>query len=123
MLCPKCNSPRVRRSRRASVAEYFSGLLLLRPYRCRQCRHRFFSAEERLHRLRYANCPRCGNLQLERVSPRKVPVRWFKALTRAVHRHGYRCDSCRWRFFDVRSPAPQQTSAPPSGAETPVAGG
>lgn len=43
MNCPRCQSPRVRRSKRRGVVEKaFLTLLLVRPFRCLACRHRFF---------------------------------------------------------------------------------
>lgn len=111
----------MRRSSRSSVYEYFVSLFLYLPYRCKDCRFRFRSNQERKNKLLYATCPHCGNQDLQRISPRKVPVRWFKALQRLVRRRAYRCDVCRWRFFDRRRLAPPEVarphSAPAAGAE------
>ncbi len=122
--CPKCGSSRVRRSRRSSLREYLAGFLLFHPYRCRECHHRFLSAQKRLQELFYARCPRCGNQNLERIAARKVPVRWFRTVSRLIPRRAYRCDPCRWRFFDLRRLAPGEAprSEPsPSEASTETA--
>ncbi len=42
LLCPKCLSPRVHRSRRRGLKHYLAILLLRRPFRCHNCEHRFF---------------------------------------------------------------------------------
>jgi len=41
--CPKCQSKRIRRSKRRSIFErILLGLMFVRPYRCDTCDHRFF---------------------------------------------------------------------------------
>jgi transposase-like protein len=40
--CPKCGSTDVRRSMRRKMMDYVLGQIGLAPYRCRNCRSRFF---------------------------------------------------------------------------------
>lgn len=39
--CPKCQSSSVRPDREKSLWDFFYTLILQRPMRCRDCRHRF----------------------------------------------------------------------------------
>ena len=123
LSCPRCSSTEVRRSRRTSLLEHVAALVLLYPYRCRRCMHRFFTALERIRHFRYASCPRCGNYFLERISKHRVPARYLKSIQPLLHRHAYRCDSCRWRFFDSRRLAPKDLNRPaqPPPASEPTA--
>lgn len=107
MRCPKCGHSLVRRSHRASLWDNLASLLFFSPYRCRKCGHRFFSARDRLRKLKYATCPHCANQDLQLIPPSKVHTRWFKAATRLIRRRAYRCDICRLRFFDMRAPMPR----------------
>lgn len=43
MLCPKCKTDTAHRSHRAGLREYFISIAGYRPYRCRECKHRFLS--------------------------------------------------------------------------------
>lgn len=40
--CPKCGSVNVHRSRRRHFPEHLLALVLLRPYRCFDCKTRYF---------------------------------------------------------------------------------
>lgn len=40
--CPGCDSTNVRASRAANLFEELLMLLFIRPFRCRDCRHRFW---------------------------------------------------------------------------------
>lgn len=42
MTCPKCGKDRAHRSHR-SVLDWGLTLFLLKPYRCRDCHHRFYA--------------------------------------------------------------------------------
>jgi hypothetical protein len=47
MLCPKCNSNRVYRSHRRGIVDRLSCGLNRYPYRCHDCKHRFFLCLQR----------------------------------------------------------------------------
>jgi hypothetical protein len=51
----------------------------------------------------YVHCPRCGNLDLQRVSRDRVVEDPLAFLKRLLHIPAYRCDPCRLRFFSLRS--------------------
>lgn|ERR1700730_5274424 len=43
MICPHCDSSRVRRSKRSVAEKAFLPMLLLRPFRCEDCISRYFT--------------------------------------------------------------------------------
>jgi len=74
--------------------------------------------------VQYAHCPRCGNLDVRRISREYVtgPFAW---LFGKLGLPAYRCAPCRYKFFTIRrhlrivpapqSPAPEaeSSSSPP----------
>jgi predicted Zn-ribbon and HTH transcriptional regulator len=40
--CPKCQSDQILRSRMRGIVESLMAFLLIRPYQCEECDHRFF---------------------------------------------------------------------------------
>ena len=111
-VCPECGEMQVRRSRRRTLADYFLSLAGMRPYRCRECSHRFHArnhTRERKppRRSRYAQCPRCGFTGVNRIARSKVPRTWSNFPWRLLPVSGYRCPECRKRFFDYRAPRPK----------------
>jgi hypothetical protein len=51
--------------------------------------------------LPLAHCPRCGNLNLQRIA-RDYVSGAFAWLPRLVRVPAFRCDPCRHRFFSIR---------------------
>lgn len=49
----------------------------------------------------YARCGICGNLELQRISPDKVPG-WVFIPARILGIPALRCEPCRHKFFAVR---------------------
>jgi hypothetical protein len=43
LLCPNCNRPFARRSHRSGPIEFLASLVLIYPYRCQVCGHRFLA--------------------------------------------------------------------------------
>jgi hypothetical protein len=43
MLCPKCKTDRAHRSHRAGWRDHLAHMVGFRPYRCRECSHRFLN--------------------------------------------------------------------------------
>lgn len=102
MLCPQCRSGRCRRSKRHGIKDYSLGLLRLRPWRCKACNRRFYAASVAMPFLFYAHCPKCGNLDLQRISREHV-TGWFAWLFRLARVPAYRCAPCRERFFSIHT--------------------
>jgi len=43
LMCPNCNRPFARRSNRSGILDFLASLLLVYPYRCQLCAHRFMA--------------------------------------------------------------------------------
>jgi predicted RNA-binding Zn-ribbon protein involved in translation (DUF1610 family) len=84
------------------VHDRFWSFFALRPWRCRTCGIRFYAWQVPAQLVVYVHCPRCGNLDLQRVSRERVVEDLLAPLERALHLPAYRCDPCRFRFFSVR---------------------
>ncbi len=78
-------------------------MLGLRPWRCRTCGIRFYAWRVPVRYAFYVHCPRCGNLDLQRVSRDRVVEDFFAPLKRVMRIPAYRCDPCRLRFFSIRA--------------------
>lgn len=101
MECPVCASPSLRRSRRRSLNDYLLSITGVLPWRCNQCQTRFRGRPIPVRFFWYAHCETCGNFDLQRVAPERVPgttAVFWKALGFAA----LRCDPCRNNFFTVR---------------------
>jgi DNA-directed RNA polymerase subunit RPC12/RpoP len=97
------------------------GLSGLRPWRCHDCKERFYAWSVPIPFVHYAHCRQCGNLGVKRISSDYVTVR-FAWLFRTLRLPAYRCAPCRNKFFSLRRhlrvvPEPQ-SPAPLSEAET-----
>jgi hypothetical protein len=72
-----------------------------------------------------AHCPRCGNLDLQRVSA-SIVQRWNRWIFRLAHVPAYRCAPCRKKFFSLlprrrlRAIEPYLTAAEPDVPTQPV---
>jgi len=104
------------------VTDGFWTLFGLRPWRCRTCGIRFYAWRVPAPFIFYVHCPRCGNLDLQRVSRERVVEDLFAPLKRAARIPAYRCDPCRLRFFSLRSlrriPALNLDPIPPESPES-----
>ena len=72
MLCPKCKTDSAHRSHRAGLKEQLSSIAGYKPYRCRNCKHRFLS-------LRFAGAlpasPETRGVERE-ISHTQGSIRW-----------------------------------------------
>src|SRR5579862_6013597 len=102
MLCPHCRSGRCRRSKRHGLKDYAVSLFRLRPWRCKACELRFYASTVAIPFLFHVHCPKCGNLDLQRISREHV-TGWFAWLFRLVRIPAYRCAPCRERFFSTHT--------------------
>lgn len=101
MICPICKSDSARRSRRHTATDYVLSVVGVYPWRCRECRGRFFARLMPLSDSLHAHCPICGNQDLKRISPEFVtsPLSFAGRLLRIP---AYRCEPCRHKYFSVR---------------------
>jgi hypothetical protein len=69
-----------------------------------KCKRRFYARKVAFAFMRNAHCPRCGNLELQRISREWVNSGWLRWPFWFIGVPAYRCDPCRLRFFSFRSP-------------------
>jgi C4-type Zn-finger protein len=100
MNCPVCKGKDARRSRRQNAADYILGVMGVYPWRCRDCRARFYARLMPLSDSLHAHCPICGNIDLKRISPEHVDTP-FGFLWGAIRIPAYRCEPCRYKYFSI----------------------
>jgi predicted RNA-binding Zn-ribbon protein involved in translation (DUF1610 family) len=113
LICPACKSTDCRRSRRSGVSDHLLGAARLLPWKCRACEHRFHAWVVPPAFLLKAHCPKCGNLEIDRIARKRVEEGWLARLERALHFPAYRCDPCRHKFFSLRPLRPIRTVPAP----------
>jgi hypothetical protein len=102
MICPRCQTDACRRSHRSGAIDLFFSLFGLRPWRCRGCELRFFAWKVPIPYAFYVHCPKCGNMDVQRIARERVDEGLFLWIQRILGIKAYRCDPCRTRFFSVR---------------------
>ena len=107
MNCPACQAADCRRSRRRSAYDYLFSAVGVIPWRCNICETRFHARVISLRHLAYARCGICGNLELHRISPDKVPG-ITSLLGRMLGLPAVRCSPCRNKFFSLRPLLPAE---------------
>jgi predicted nucleic acid-binding Zn ribbon protein len=70
------------------------------PWRCRECRARFYARLMNLSDSLHAHCPICGNVDLKRIAADHVdsPLGFVWS---AMHIPAYRCEPCRHKYFSI----------------------
>ena len=113
MTCPVCKGKDTRRSRRQNAADYVLSVFGVYPWRCRDCRARFYARLMNLSDTLHAHCPICGNVELKRISPEHVdtPLGFIWSMLRVP---AYRCEPCRHKYFSVLPSRPTEFAEAPS---------
>ena len=111
IVCEFCGSGKLRRSHWHSKMEMAQSTFGTYPFRCQDCKARFFVNVFLLSRLAYAKCPKC--LSLEISNCRKVHRHgFFKTLFLTFGARRCRCNNCRFMFVSFRPLAPLQVAEP-----------
>jgi hypothetical protein len=74
----------------------------LLPWRCLDCRTRFYARRVPLRYIHYAHCPRCGSLQVYRIRRKKLDSGLEARLATLLGARALRCDYCRHNFASWR---------------------
>jgi DNA-directed RNA polymerase subunit RPC12/RpoP len=101
--CPKCGSRYLRPSRTRDLSEQMAQLRLVSPFRCLDCKVRFFAATIVWADLSYARCPRCHRMDLNGWTGKTYtnPPFWV-AFKVALGARKLRCEYCRFNFASFR---------------------
>lgn len=97
MICPRCESYNCHRSHR-KMRERLLSLLGLLPWRCEDCRKRFYARLVPPRFLLRARCPQCGNLELEPIRRSRLQGRPLAQLATYLGAKALRCEGCRENF-------------------------
>lgn len=79
-------------------------LAALKPWRCMRCRQRFYARKLARELMRYAHCPKCGNLVLHQAESSSVAPGLAATIFRTLHASAYRCDGCDLNFHSFGMP-------------------
>lgn len=101
--CPKCGSRYLRPSRTRNASEQIGTLRLLSPFRCLDCKERFFAPSFVWADLFHARCPRCHRMDLNGWTGKTYtnPPFWV-AVKVALGARKFRCEYCRLNFASFR---------------------
>jgi hypothetical protein len=72
----------------------------MRPWRCEDCKLRFYGWTTPLKFVLHVHCHRCGNVDLQRIA-KEFGEGDLRLLWRVLHLPAYRCAPCRKRFFSI----------------------
>ena len=100
--CPKCGSRYVRPSRVRSFAEQLGVFRNRSPFRCRDCKERFFAPTFAWRDLSYAHCPTCRRMDLNGWTGKTYTPPFWVGLKVAMGAHKFRCEYCRLNFAAYR---------------------
>jgi len=104
MTCPICKQLNARRSKRQTAMDYIMSMAGVYPWRCRDCHARFYARQMPLNEVLRAHCPKCGNLDLQKISPEYVDAP-FAVIWRVLRIPSYRCEPCRHKYFSILPPS------------------
>ncbi len=104
-LCPQCSGP-LHRTRRT----WLERLTSTAAFYCDSCDKRIIAP--RIDRGPYANCPKCGSVNLSILrSPDfvdEMDLNPFRNMRRLFGARLYHCWRCRLQFYDLRARHPKQ---------------
>lgn len=100
--CMGCGSTNLRRSQRTSILDLPKMALGAYPFRCLDCRQRFWINVFRLSKSKYVICPDCLVRDVIPVSSRQMRMGLWRKILLAAGGHGYRCSVCKHAFISMR---------------------
>ncbi len=110
MICPRCGSYDCLRSHRR-LPEYLLSAFGILPWRCFDCKRRFYGRKVPFRYLLYAHCAQCGNLDLMPIRHDRLGGGWLAWLALHLGARALRCDDCRNNFVTWRPKRCAQTHA------------
>jgi hypothetical protein len=85
------------------LPEYLLSAFGILPWRCFECKRRFYGNKVPLCYLAYAHCGKCGNLELITIRRDRLDGGWPAWLAVHLGAHPLRCEDCRNNFVSWRS--------------------
>jgi hypothetical protein len=112
LICPKCGSSSLRRSRRVDVREMTRMMMGIYPFRCNACNDRFWVSVWLFSVWKWAKCPLCLSLNLTNWPKRHYHSSLWTQLLTALGAQKQRCSRCRHNFLSFRPRSPEFQDEP-----------
>jgi DNA-directed RNA polymerase subunit RPC12/RpoP len=116
--CKHCGSANFRRSHSASLLDTFRMAKGTYPFRCLDCRERFWINLWLLSKGKRARCPRCLTLELTPAQPQRMRLGLWRKVMLALGARGYRCSFCGHKFLSFKRSVAEQSPGPPEHTTT-----
>jgi len=100
--CTGCGSTNLRRSQRTSILDLPKMTLGAYPFRCLDCRQRFWINVFRLSKSKYVICPDCLVRDVIPISSRQMRMGLWRKILLAAGGRGYRGAVCKHAFISMR---------------------
>jgi DNA-directed RNA polymerase subunit RPC12/RpoP len=100
--CTACGSTNLRRSQRTSILDLPKMALGAYPFRCLDCRERFWINVWRLSRSKHVICPHCLIRDVVPISSRQMRIGLWRKILLTLGGRGYRCSVCKHAFVSLR---------------------
>jgi DNA-directed RNA polymerase subunit RPC12/RpoP len=102
LQCPNCGSRFLRESKPRDAAEKAARWRLIFPIRCLDCKTRFSGNTLSLGDIRYASCPRCERMDLNKWTGKNYEPPFWVGLKTRFGANRWRCEYCRINFASWR---------------------
>lgn len=102
MECPRCGSRFLRPSQPRNFSEKLRALWFVMPVRCDHCKTRFVTDITGFKYLRFAKCPNCRRMDLNRWTGETFEPRGITRLKVGLGANRFRCEYCRVNFASFR---------------------
>lgn len=100
--CPNCGSRFLRESKPRDAAERAGRWRFVSPLRCLDCKMRFVASTVSFKDLRYASCPKCARLDLNKWAAKNFDEPFWVTCKATLGAHRWRCEYCRLNFASFR---------------------
>lgn len=100
--CSSCGSANLRRSHTRSLLDLPKMALGIYPFRCLDCRERFWINIWLFSKGRYAMCPHCLAVDVGPSALPRMRLNITKKICLALGARGYRCSLCGHRFVSFK---------------------
>jgi DNA-directed RNA polymerase subunit RPC12/RpoP len=100
--CPNCGSRFLREAKPRNAAERLGRWRFVSPLRCGDCKTRFVASTISFGDLRYAHCPKCDRMDLNRWTGKTFDPPFWIGLKASLGANRWRCEYCRLNFSSFR---------------------
>ena len=102
LVCAHCGGQDVHRSRNQSFVDSIRAIFGSYPFRCDDCKTRFYVSIWLVSKLAFAKCPKCLRTDLSTWSQRFYRGSITQTFLVHLGAQKYRCSRCRYNFVSFR---------------------